>query len=112
MIPTARDTQLALRVLRDIQAHSKAEPITGATLAFKHTTTVRRIQNIVEELRDAGFKVAASMGDPYGYFITDNPEDMRLTAAHFHSRAMQYLARERKIMDFSQGPELSEQEAA
>ena len=110
MIPSCRDTQLALRILARIQQHGIDDPITGHALAFMFGINIRQVQHIVEELRDAGHKVGSSMAAPMGYFIAKRPEELLDTVEHYRSRAKEFCIRANRLLDFgSLAPTIFEQ---
>lgn len=105
------DTQLALRVLARIQMHRKEDPIAGHALAEEFGINLRKVQWVIEELRDADYKIGSSMdaSNP-GYFLARNAEELSETAEHYRSRARAFLGRANRLMDFgSLQPTLYEQ---
>lgn len=105
------DTQLHLRVLRVIQGHQKADPITGHVLAEMFGTSVRQVQTVVEELRAAGYKVGSSMVHPFGYFIAVAPEELAETVEQYRIRARHFAITANRLSNWgSEQPSLYEQQ--
>lgn len=97
----SKDTQLTLRVLARIQLHRVEDPIAGHALAEEFRINLRRVQTVVEELRDAGYKIGSSMdGSNPGYFLARNAEELFETAEHYRSRARRFLGTANRLMDF------------
>jgi hypothetical protein len=105
------DTQLTLRLLARIQLHRIEDPIAGRVLAEEFGIDIRRVQMVVEELRDARYKIGSSMdGSKPGYFLARNADELYETAEHYRSRARAFLGRANRLMDFgSMQPTLYEQ---
>lgn len=95
-----RDTQLALRVLARIQQHSIDAPILGHNLAAEFNTDIRKIADIVEQLRDGGHKIGSNKAKPMGYFLARTPEELSPTIERLRDTAKEIFARTNRMADW------------
>ncbi len=94
------ETGLALKILARISVASKQYPVKYQALADEFGVDWRKIADVVEQLRDAGHKVASVNGTPPGCFIAKSPAEMAPTALRLEIQGKRIIQRARKLMDF------------
>ena len=98
---TKRETQLRLRVLKKIQQHTSANPVKYDVIALEFNTSWRKIASCVEDLRDAGWKIASTNSAPHGCFLAQTPAELRPTVIRMADQAKKILIRVAKMKDWS-----------
>jgi len=110
-INSKNSMKLALNVLKVIERHTIDNPIKGHVLAEMFNTSWRTIADVIEILRDCGYKVGSNKSNPMGYFIARNPEELLDTTLHMEEMAKKILSRINKMRKWDQtNPTIFEQE--
>jgi biotin operon repressor len=106
-----RDMKLALSMLKIIERHDINNPVKGQALAEMLNISWRNVADIIEILRDCGYKIGSNKGNPMGYFVARDAGELHDTTMHMENMAKKILSRVNKMRNWGTSqPTVFEQE--